>query len=65
VLLDMVAQVTAVPDLGETRAEIVKFVNGAVQILGKTRMGRVMQGLVSELTTNPELAQSCKQGNCD
>jgi AcrR family transcriptional regulator len=58
VLLDMVATVTAVPDLGDTRAELVTFVNGAVEILGRTLMGRVMQGLVSELATNPELAQS-------
>jgi AcrR family transcriptional regulator len=58
VLLEMVAQVTAVPDLGDTRAELTKFVNGAVDILGKSLMGRVMQGLVSELATNPELAKS-------
>jgi len=58
VLLEMVAKVTAVPDLGDTRAELVKFVNGAVDILGKSLMGRVMQGLVSELATNPELAKS-------
>jgi AcrR family transcriptional regulator len=58
VLLEMVAKVTAVPDLGDTRAELTKFVNGAVDILGKSLMGRVMQGLVSELATNPELAKS-------
>lgn len=58
VLLEMVAKVTAVPDLDDTRAELVKFVNGAVEILGKSLMGRVMQGLVSELATNPELAKS-------
>ncbi|MDX6407861.1 MAG: hypothetical protein QOE13_932 [Gaiellaceae bacterium] len=58
VLLEMVAQVTAVPNLGDTRAELTRFVNGAVDILGKSLMGRVMQGLVSELATNPELAKS-------
>jgi AcrR family transcriptional regulator len=61
VLLDMVAEVTAVPDLGDTRAELVKFVNGAVDILGKSLMGRVMQGLVSELATNPELAKAFRE----
>jgi AcrR family transcriptional regulator len=61
VLLDMVAKVTAVPDLGDTRAELEKFVNGAVDILGKTLMGRVLQGLVSELATNPELAKSFQE----
>jgi AcrR family transcriptional regulator len=61
VLLDMVATVTAVPDLGDTRAELTRFVNGAVEILGKSLMGRVMQGLVSELATNPELAKSFRE----
>lgn len=61
VLLDMVAKVTSVPDLGDTRAELEKFVNGAVEILGTTLMGRVLQGLVSELATNPELAKSFQE----
>jgi AcrR family transcriptional regulator len=56
-LLDMVAQVAAVPDLGDTRAELTAFVNGAVDVLGSTLMGRVMQGLVSELAFNPGLAK--------
>jgi AcrR family transcriptional regulator len=56
-LLDMVAQVSAVPDLGDTRAELTAFVNGAVDVLGSTLMGRVMQGLVSELAYNPGLAK--------
>lgn len=61
VLIDMVEQVTAVPDLGETRAELVAFVDGAVRILGSTLMGRVMQGLVSELAGNPELARAFQE----
>ena len=61
VLLDMVSTVTAVPDRGDTRAELIRFVNGAVEILGKSLMGRVMQGLVSELATNPELAKSFRE----
>jgi len=61
VLLDMVERVTAVPDLGDTRAELVAFVNGAVKILGSTLMGRVMQGLVSELATDPNLAAAFRE----
>jgi hypothetical protein len=38
----MVDQVAAVPDLGDTPAELIAFVNGAVKILGSTLMGRVM-----------------------
>src|SRR6266540_7124163 len=47
VLLDMVENVVATPDLGDTRAELVSFVGAAVKILGSTLMGRVIQGLVS------------------
>ena len=55
VLIDMVEHVVATPDLGDTRAELVSFVDAAVQILGTTLMGRVMQGLVSDLASDPEL----------
>ena len=58
VLIDMVEQVVATPDLGDTRDELVAFVNSAVEILGSTLMGRVMQGLVSDLATDPHLAEA-------
>ncbi len=58
VLIDMVEQVVSTPDLGDTRAELVTFVDAAVTILGTTLMGRVMQGLVSDLATDPELARA-------
>jgi AcrR family transcriptional regulator len=58
VLIDMVEQVVATPDLGDTRQELITFVDAAVKILGSTLMGRVMQGLVSELGANPELARA-------
>lgn len=61
VLIDMVDKVTAVPDLGDTRAELIVFVNGAVKILGSTLMGRVMQGLVSDLAADPQLAQAFRE----
>jgi hypothetical protein len=47
----MVEKVVATPDLGNTRAELVSFVDAAVMILGSTLMGRVMQGLISDLAT--------------
>ena len=56
VLIDMVQTVVAVPDLDDTRAELIAFVKGAVRVLGKTLMGTVMQGLVSELSSDSELA---------
>jgi AcrR family transcriptional regulator len=61
VLIDMVEHVVAVPDLDETRAELVAFVDGAVRILGSTLMGRVMQGLVSDLAADPELARAFRE----
>src|SRR3954453_23016234 len=61
VLIDMVEQVAAVPEQDDTRAELVAFVEGAVRILGRTLMGRVMQGLVSELAASPELAKAFQE----
>jgi AcrR family transcriptional regulator len=58
VVLDMVEQVVELPDLNDTRAELLAFVHAAVKVLGSTLMGRVMQGLVSDLATNPELARA-------
>jgi AcrR family transcriptional regulator len=58
VLIDMVEHVAAAPDADDTRQELTAFVDRAVKILGKTLMGRVMQGLVSDLATVPTLAQA-------
>ena len=55
VVLDMVERVVELPELGDTRAELLAFVGAAVEVLGSTLMGRVMQGLVSDLATDPEL----------
>ena len=56
VLVDMVESVSSTPDLGDARRELVRFVGKAVKILSSTLMGRVMQGLVSDLATDPELS---------
>ena len=61
VVLDMVEQVVRLPELGDTRRELLAFVNAAVDVLGSTLMGRVMQGLVSDLATDPELAQAFRE----
>lgn len=61
VLVDMVEHVASVPDLGDTRAEFVAFIDRAVKILGSTLMGRVMQGLVSDLAADPELARAFRE----
>lgn len=62
VLIAMVEeQAASVSDQGDVRAELVTFVAHAIQILRTTLMGRVMQGLVSELAADPELAQSFRE----
>jgi AcrR family transcriptional regulator len=58
VLLRMVEEVVTVPDVGDIRAELIAFVGGAVRILGTTVMGSVMQGLVSDLASDPELGEA-------
>jgi AcrR family transcriptional regulator len=60
VVLDMVEQVI-LPELGDTRAELVQFVSAAVDQLGSTLMGRVMQGLVSDLASDPHLASAFQE----
>jgi len=61
VLIDMVEKVVATRDLGDTRAELISFVDAAVKILGSTLMGRVMQGLISDLAANPDLARAFQE----
>ena len=56
VLVDMVESVSSTPDLGDTRRELIRFVGKAVKILSTTLMGRVMQGLVSDLATDSHLS---------
>jgi AcrR family transcriptional regulator len=61
VLLDMVRQITAVDDMGDTQAELVVFLDNAVRILGSTLMGPVMKGLTSSLATDPSLTEPFRQ----
>lgn len=61
VLLEMVNEIVAVPDLGDIRDELITFVNVSVRILGKTLMGRVMQGLVSDFAANEELGEAFRE----
>jgi AcrR family transcriptional regulator len=58
VLVDVVRTVTAIPDLGDTRRELIQLLRGTLIVLGETLMGRVMQGLVTELATDPSLSRA-------
>ena len=62
VLIDLVDEMGAVPDMGETRRELLTFVEGAVRVLSGTLMGRIMQGLVSDLAADPGLATAFRAG---
>lgn len=61
VLIDMVRDMAAIPESGDAHAELVVFLTRAADILRSTLMGRVMQGLVSDLATDPELAQAFRE----
>jgi AcrR family transcriptional regulator len=56
VVIDMIERVVDTPELGNTRDELVAFVDLTVRALRDTLMGRVMQGIVSQLATDAELA---------
>lgn len=58
VLIDMVDRMAMVPDLGDTREELVAFVEGAIKVFGATLMGRVMQGIVSDLAADAQLGEA-------
>jgi len=54
VLLELI-DLLAVPDVGNTRNELVYLVESVIRVLSTTLMGAVMQGLVSDLASDPEL----------
>ncbi|MDR7082698.1 AcrR family transcriptional regulator [Arthrobacter ginsengisoli] len=57
VLLDMVDDVSTRPYVAETGAELTKLVDRTVELMCTSVMGRIMQGLVSEVAADPELAR--------
>ena len=44
-------------DVGDTRTELITFVNSALRTLGSKPYGPAMQGLASEVATDPQLAR--------
>jgi AcrR family transcriptional regulator len=61
VLLEMTEQVVEVPELDGARDEFVALVTRVIEILETTLMGRVMKGLVSDLATDPTLADAFRE----
>ena len=61
VLIDMVRSVSAVPDVGDVRAELVGILRATLDVLRTTLMGRVMQGLVPELAVDRPLSEAFRE----
>src|SRR4051812_24364664 len=60
VLLELV-DLLAVPDVGDTRVELVYLVESVIRVLSTTLMGAVMQGLACDLGSDPELQSAFRE----
>jgi AcrR family transcriptional regulator len=61
VMIDMLPGFADPVDVGDTRKELLTFVNSVVKIWSTRPYGRAMQGLVSEIATQPELAREYRE----
>src|SRR5262250_999095 len=57
VMIDELPRFDEPADVGNTRTELLTFVNSVVTMLTATPYGPAMQGLVSQIATDPELAR--------
>ena len=57
VMIDMLPGFDEPVDVGDTRSELLTFVNSVVNIWAAPPFGPAMQGLVSQIATDPELAR--------
>jgi AcrR family transcriptional regulator len=57
IMIDMLPGFTDPVDVGDTRKELITFVDSVVKIWSTRPYGPAMQALVSEIATQPELAQ--------
>jgi AcrR family transcriptional regulator len=57
VMIDMLPRFDEPVDVGDTRKELLTFVNQVVRMQGSAPFGPAMQGLVSQIATDPELAR--------
>ncbi|MHC6594044.1 TetR/AcrR family transcriptional regulator [Arthrobacter sp. C152] len=61
VLLDMLGDVSTLPYAKDTRAELTRLVNRTVELMSNSLLGRIMQGLVSEVAADVELAKTYRE----
>jgi AcrR family transcriptional regulator len=57
VMIDTLPRFDEPVDVGDTRTELLTFVNSVVTMLAAPPYGPAMQGLVSQIATDPELAR--------
>src|SRR5215831_10475048 len=57
VMIDSLPRFDEPADVGDTRKELLTFVNSVVTMLAATPYGPAMQGLVSQIATDPDLAR--------
>jgi AcrR family transcriptional regulator len=57
VMIDMLPQLDDPVDIGDTRKELLTFVNSVIKMLATPPYGPAMQGLVSQIATDADLGQ--------
>src|SRR5262245_41662800 len=57
VMIDMLPNFANPADVGDTRKELVTFLDSVVKTLASSPYGPAMQGLISEIATEPELSR--------
>jgi AcrR family transcriptional regulator len=62
VMIDLIPGWYAEPrDVGDTRKELIAFINSVVKALGTRPFGPAMQSLASEIATEPDLARAYRE----
>src|SRR5262245_27473109 len=61
VMIDNLPRFDEPVDVGDTREELLTFVNSVVRMLAATPYGPSMKGLVSQIATEPELARGYRE----
>jgi AcrR family transcriptional regulator len=57
VMIDMLPRFANPVDVGDTRKELITFVDSVTKLWASPPYGPVMQGLISQIATEPELAR--------
>lgn len=61
VLLDMLGDVSTLPYAQDTRTELTRLVDRTVDLMSNSLLGRIMQGLVSEVAADVGLAKTYRE----